>query len=39
MTAQEHLPIVPIVLPLAAGAITLIVDEGRLAIKAANGIG
>ena len=39
MTVQEHLPIVPIVLPLAAGAITLIVDEGRLALKAAIGIG
>ena len=36
---SEHLAIVPIVLPLAAGAITLIVDEGRLWLKAAIGIG
>jgi len=35
MTAQDHLAILPIVLPLAAGAITLIVDERRLALKAA----
>ena len=35
MTAQDHLAILPIVLPLAAGAITLVVDEGRLALKAA----
>ena len=36
---MEHLAIVPIVLPLAAGAIMLIVDEGRLALKAAIGLG
>ena len=36
---SDHLAIVPIVLPLAAGAITLIVDEGRLGLKAAIGIG
>ena len=35
MMAQEHLAILPIVLPLAAGAITLVVGEGRLALKAA----
>lgn len=35
MSAQDHLAILPIVLPLAAGAITLVVDEGRLALKAA----
>jgi multicomponent K+:H+ antiporter subunit D len=35
----EHLALVPIVLPLAAGAIMLIVDEGRLALKAAIGLG
>ncbi len=38
MMGQEHLPIRPIVLPLAAGAISLIVDEGRLALKAAIGL-
>ena len=36
---MEHLAIVPIVLPLAAGAVVLIVDEGRLALKAAIGLG
>ncbi|HEX6005409.1 MAG TPA: monovalent cation/H+ antiporter subunit D [Burkholderiales bacterium] len=35
MMAQEHLAILPIVLPLAAGAITLVVGEGRVALKAA----
>jgi multicomponent K+:H+ antiporter subunit D len=35
MTANEHLAMLPIVLPLAAGAMTLIVDEGRVALKAA----
>ena len=39
MTGLDHLAILPIVLPLAAGAITLVVDEGRLALKAAIGIG
>jgi multicomponent K+:H+ antiporter subunit D len=35
LNAAEHLVIVPIVLPLAAGAVSLLVDEGRLAAKAA----
>lgn len=35
MTAQDHLAVLPIVLPFAAGAITLVVDEGRIALKAA----
>jgi multicomponent K+:H+ antiporter subunit D len=39
VTAQDHLAILPIVLPLAAGAITLIVDERRLALKAAMSLG
>ena len=39
MTLQDHLAILPVVLPLAAGAITLIVDERRLGLKAAIGIG
>ena len=39
MTAQDHLAILPIVLPLAAGAITLAVDERRLALKAAISLG
>lgn len=39
MTLQDHLAILPIVLPLAAGAITLVVDERRLRLKAAIGIG
>jgi multicomponent K+:H+ antiporter subunit D len=39
MIPQDHLAIVPIVLPLAAGAATLIVDEARLALKAAISIG
>ena len=39
MTAQDQLAILPIVLPLAAGAITLIVDERRLALKAAISLG
>ena len=39
MIAQDNLAIVPIVLPLAAGAATLVIDEARLALKAAIGIG
>jgi multicomponent K+:H+ antiporter subunit D len=39
MTLQDHLAILPIVLPLAAGAVMLIVDERRLGLKAAIGIG
>jgi multicomponent K+:H+ antiporter subunit D len=35
VTAQDHLAILPIVVPLAAGAITLLLDEGRHALKAA----
>ena len=35
MILVDHLVVVPIVLPLAAGAITLVVDERRLAAKAA----
>jgi multicomponent K+:H+ antiporter subunit D len=33
MTTLDHLAILPIVMPLAAGAMTLVVDEGRLALK------
>lgn len=36
---QDHLAVLPIVLPLAAGAITLAVDERRLALKAAISLG
>ncbi|MCC6192856.1 MAG: monovalent cation/H+ antiporter subunit D [Burkholderiales bacterium] len=36
---QEHLPILPIVLPLSAGALALIIDERRLRLKAAIAIG
>ena len=39
MRAQDHLAMLPIVLPLAAGAITLIVDEGRIALKAGISLG
>ena len=35
MIPVDHLVVVPIVLPLAAGAVTLVVDERRLAAKAA----
>ncbi len=35
MILSEHLVIVPIVLPLVAGAVTLMIDETRLAAKAA----
>ena len=35
MAPLDHLAILPIVLPLAAGAVTLVLDERRLAIKAA----
>jgi multicomponent K+:H+ antiporter subunit D len=38
MSASEHLVIVPIVLPLAAGAAMLLLDERRLALKAAIGV-
>lgn len=34
MMVQDHLAILPIVLPLATGAITLVVGERRLALKA-----
>ncbi|HZQ60487.1 MAG TPA: monovalent cation/H+ antiporter subunit D [Casimicrobiaceae bacterium] len=39
MIAHDHLVIVPVVLPLAAGAIMLVIDERRLAVKAAISIG
>lgn len=39
MTAQDHLAMLPIVLPLAAGAITLIVEEGRVVLKAGISLG
>jgi multicomponent K+:H+ antiporter subunit D len=39
MTAYDHLAILPVVLPLAAGAVTLVLDERRLALKAAIAIG
>jgi multicomponent K+:H+ antiporter subunit D len=35
----EHLVVLPIVLPLAAGAITLVLDEERLVLKAGVSIG
>ena len=35
MSPHDHLAILPIVLPLLAGASTLVIDEGRLALKAA----
>ncbi len=34
MTGHDHLVILPIVLPLAAGAIALMLDESRIALKA-----
>ena len=34
----EHLVAVPVVLPLAAGALMLLFDEGRQSLKAAIGI-
>ncbi|HLX30921.1 MAG TPA: monovalent cation/H+ antiporter subunit D [Casimicrobiaceae bacterium] len=39
MTLTEHLVMLPIVLPLAAGSITLVIDERRLALKAAISVG
>ena len=36
---MEHLPIVPVVLPLAAGALMLLLDERRHALKAGIGTG
>jgi multicomponent K+:H+ antiporter subunit D len=39
MTAQDHLAILPIVLPLAAAAIALVIDERHLGIKAAISVG
>jgi multicomponent K+:H+ antiporter subunit D len=39
MTFAENLVILPIVLPLVAGAITLVLDEGRMALKAAISVG
>ena len=34
MIVQDHLAVLPIVLPLAAGALTLVVDEARQSLKA-----
>ena len=39
MSAYEHLPVLPIALPFLVGAITLVIDERRLALKAAISIG
>jgi multicomponent K+:H+ antiporter subunit D len=39
MSFAEHLVMLPIVLPLAAGAITLVLDEERLALRASISIG
>jgi multicomponent K+:H+ antiporter subunit D len=39
MSVQEHLAILPIVLPLTAGAFMLVVDERRFRLKAATSIG
>ena len=39
MIAQDHLVILPVLLPLATGAIMLVLDEGRQVLKAAIGIG
>ncbi len=39
MLWSDHLVMLPIVLPLVAGAITLVLDERRLALKAAISIG
>jgi multicomponent K+:H+ antiporter subunit D len=39
MTAHDHLAILPIVLPLSAGAVLLVVDESRLVLKAAISLG
>jgi len=38
MSLRDHLPILPIVLPLAAGALMLVIEERRVAIKAAIGV-
>jgi len=35
----NHLAILPIVLPVAAGAITLVLDEGRMALRATISVG
>ena len=35
MSLHDHLPILPIVVPLAAGAIMLVLEERRVALKAA----
>lgn len=39
MTSAEHLVMLPIVLPLAAGAITLVLDEQRAVLRAGISIG
>src|SRR5688500_228070 len=38
MTWSEHLPVMPVVLPLAAGALMLMLDERRSTLKAAISI-
>jgi len=38
MSWSEHLPVVPVVLPLAAGALMLVLDERRSTLKAAISI-
>jgi multicomponent K+:H+ antiporter subunit D len=38
MTAADHLVIAPIVLPLVAGALMLLVDERRVGLKSALGV-
>ena len=38
MSFVDHLPIVPVVLPLVAGALTLLLDERRIALKAGIGL-
>jgi multicomponent K+:H+ antiporter subunit D len=39
VTFVDHLVVAPILLPLAAGAITLMLDEDRLALRAAITVG
>jgi multicomponent K+:H+ antiporter subunit D len=34
MTALDHLPVLPVLIPLVAGAATLVIDERRLTLKA-----
>ena len=39
MSVTDHLAVLPILLPLAAGAATLVIDERRLALKAGISLG